>query len=73
MVVVDITAGAIIAAVAIIMGVDITAAATTVAAEGITGGSIPEVSSPGTRPEYIVPSSTNLLASIFKSPKPRPR
>jgi hypothetical protein len=39
-----------------------TVAITTV--EGITaGGSIQEVSSPGTPPESITPSSTNLLAN----------
>jgi hypothetical protein len=54
----------------IIMGVatgaaDITTGAVeriTEAVEGITaGGSIQEVSSPGTRPEFIIPSSTSLL------------
>jgi hypothetical protein len=35
-------------------------------AEGITAGdSIQEVSSPGTRPESIIPSSTNPLVALW--------
>ena len=45
-----------------------TMAVTTAAVEGITAGDfVREVSSLGMRPESIIPSNTNLLASIFKT------